>query len=134
MAENPWERVTVWHELMSSDPQQAEKFYKEVLGLTTSALEGGPFPYIVWQQEGSPIGGLVPPQDGQKGWPSGPTPHWVSSFAVADVNKAVEKARKLGGQVLVPPMDIPQFGRAAVLKDSEGAVFGIFQKQEMDEE
>jgi len=30
---------------------------------------------------------------------------------------------------LVPPTDIPKFGRAAVLKDPEGAVFGIFQKR-----
>lgn len=129
MAENPWDRVTVWHELMSSDPQRAEKFYEEVIGLTASPLEGAPFPYIVWQQDDKPIGGLVPPQDGQEGWPSGTTPHWVSSFATPDVDKAVEKARELGGQVLVPPTEIPQFGRAAVLKDPEGAVFGIFQKK-----
>jgi hypothetical protein len=50
----------------------------------------------------------------------------VSSFAADNVDKAVEKAQKLGGQVLVPPTDIPQFGRAAVLKDPEGDVFGIF--------
>jgi uncharacterized protein len=129
MAKSPWDRVTVWHELMSLDPQRAEKFYEEVIGLTTSSLEEAPFPYIVWKQDRKPVGGLVPPQDGQKGWPSGPTPHWVSSFAVTDVDKAVEKAQKLGGHVLVTPTDIPQFGRAAILKDPEGAVFGVFQKK-----
>jgi len=54
----------------------------------------------------------------------------VSSFATPDVDQSVEKAKKLGGQVLLPPTDIPKFGRAAVLKDPEGAVFGIFQKPE----
>jgi hypothetical protein len=129
MANSPWEDVTVWHELMSMDPERAEAFYQEVIGLKASPLEGGPFPYIVWMQGEEPVGGLIPPQDGQKGWPSGTKPHWVSSFATADVDKAVEKAQKLGGQVLVQPTDIPQFGRAAVLKDPEGAVFGIFQKR-----
>ncbi|RPJ27521.1 MAG: VOC family protein [Chloroflexi bacterium] len=129
MANSPWEDVTVWHELMSMDPQRAEAFYQEVIGLKAAPLEGGPFPYIVWMRDEEPVGGLIPPQDGQKGWPSGTKPHWVSSFATADVDKAVEKAQKLGGQVLVPPIDIPQFGRAAVLKDPEGAVFGIFQKR-----
>lgn len=129
MTNNPWDGVTVWHELMSLDPERAKAFYQEVLGLTASALEGGPFPYIVWMQDGEPVGGLIPPQGEQKGWPSGPTPHWVSSFATADVDAAVETAQKLGGQVLVPPTDIPQFGRAAVLKDPEGAVFGVFQKR-----
>jgi len=128
MADNPWEGVTVWHELMSLDPERAKAFYQEVLGLKASPLEGGPFPYTVWMQDEEPVGGLVPPQDGQKGWPSGTKPHWVSSFATDDVDQSVEKAQKLGGQVLVPPTDIPQFGRAAVLKDPEGAVFGIFQK------
>ena len=130
MADNPWEDVTVWHELMSPDPERARKFYQEVIGLTTSPLEGAPFPYTVWLQDEEPVGGLVPPQDKQKGWPYGAKPHLVSSFATADVDQSVEKAKKLGGQVLLPPTDIPKFGRAAVLKDPEGAVFGIFQKHE----
>lgn len=129
MSDNPWANVTVWHELMSSDPERAKTFYQEVIGLSTTPLEGAPFPYTVWLQDGSPVGGLVPPQGAQTGWPSGPKPHWVSSFATADVDQAVERAQKLGGQVLVPPTDIPKFGRAAVLKDPEGAVFGIFQKR-----
>ena len=128
MAESPWDNVTVWHELMSVEPERAKKFYEDVIGLTTASLDETLFPYTVWQQDGEPVGGLVPPQGEKKGWPSGTTPHWVSSFATEDVDKAVERAKKLGGQVLVPPTDIPKFGRAAVLKDPEGAVFGIFQK------
>ena len=129
MADNPWEGVTVWHELMSQDPELSRKFYQEVVGLTTAPLENAPFPYTLWKQEGEPVGGLVPPQGEKKGWPSGPTPHWVSSFATENVDRAVEEAQKLGGRVLVAPTDIPQFGRAAVLQDPEGAVFGIFQKR-----
>jgi predicted enzyme related to lactoylglutathione lyase len=51
--------------------------------------------------------------------------------ATDDVDQAVWKARKLGGQVLVPPTDIPEFGCAVVLKDPEGAFFGIFQKRSL---
>jgi predicted enzyme related to lactoylglutathione lyase len=129
MAENPWSDVTVWHELVTQDPEQARSFYQEVIGLKTAPLEGTPFPFTVWLQDGEPVGGLVPPQEEQEGWPSGKKPHWVSSFATADVDAAAATARKLGGKVLVPPTDIPEFGRAAVLKDPEGAVFGIFQKR-----
>lgn len=129
MTNNPWEGVTVWHELMSLEPERARKFYEEVVGLTTASLDGAPFPYTIWMQDGEPVGGLVPPQDHQQGWPSGSKPHWVSSFATENVDKAVQQAQKLGGQVLVPATDIPEFGRAAVLKDPEGAVFGVFQKR-----
>jgi hypothetical protein len=114
---------------MSLEPERAREFYKEVVGLTTASLDGAPFPYIIWMQDGEPVGGLVPPQDHQQGWPSGSKPHWVSSFATENVDKAVRQAQKLGGQVLVPVTDIPEFGRAAVLKDPEGAVFGVFQKR-----
>jgi uncharacterized protein len=125
MGKNTWEDVTFWHELMSENPQQAKKFYEEVVGLTTEPLDG--LPYTVWMHDGKPIGGLVPPQDGNKGWPSGKTPHWVSSFTVENVDQATKCAQELGGEVVVPPVDIPKFGRAAVLKDPEGAVFGVFQ-------
>ena len=129
MTDSPWESVTVWHELMSLEPEKARKFYSEVVGLTTSPLEGGPFPYTVWFQDDEPVGGLIPAQGEQKGWPSGSRPHWVSSFAADDVDRAVQKTEELGGKALVPPTDIPKFGRAAVLKDPEGAVFGVFEKQ-----
>ncbi|MBE0477244.1 MAG: VOC family protein [Coriobacteriia bacterium] len=128
MAESPWERVTVWHELMSSDPEGAQTFYEDVVGLKAEPLEHAPFPYTVWLRDGEPLGGLVPPQEGQEGWPSGPLPHWVSSFATPDIDRAVETAGSLGGEVLVPPTEIPRFGKAAVLRDPEGAVFGVFQK------
>jgi uncharacterized protein len=129
MTDNPWDDVTVWHEFMSLDPERARKFYEEVLGLTTTSLEGAPFSYTLWMQDGNPIGGLIPPQNENKTWPSGSTPHWVSSFATDNVDQAVQKTQELGGQVLLPPTDIPKFGRAAVLKDPEGAVFGVFQKR-----
>lgn len=125
----PTQGVTAWHELMSEDPDRARTFYREVLGLTTAPLEGAPYPYTVWLRGGQAIGGLVPPQGGTEGWPSGQTPHWVSSFAVADVDEVARKAEEHGGEVLVAPVDIPRFGRAAVLKDAEGAVFGVFRSE-----
>ena len=39
MTDNPWDAVTVWHELMSLDTERARKFYEDVLGLRTVPLE-----------------------------------------------------------------------------------------------
>jgi len=76
MADNLWEDVTVWHELMSLDPERARKFYQVVIGLRQPhPWRGAPFPYTVWLQDEEPVGGLEPPQDKQKGWPSGANPH-----------------------------------------------------------
>jgi predicted enzyme related to lactoylglutathione lyase len=50
--------------------------------------------------------------------------HWLAYFAVADTDATAARAQELGGDVNVPPMDIPA-GRFAVLGDPHGAVFGV---------
>jgi predicted enzyme related to lactoylglutathione lyase len=37
------------------------------------------------------------------------------------------QARDLGADVLAGPMDIPEVGRFAVLKDPQGAAFGVIK-------
>jgi predicted enzyme related to lactoylglutathione lyase len=45
-------------------------------------------------------------------------------FAVADCDAAAARAEELGGQVRVPPTDVPP-GRFAVADDPHGAEFTI---------
>jgi predicted enzyme related to lactoylglutathione lyase len=42
------------------------------------------------------------------------------------VDAATERATALGGHVLLGPLDIPGSGRVAVLRDPDGATFGLF--------
>ena len=51
--------------------------------------------------------------------------HWLTYFAVADVDDTAGKAAQLGGSVMMPPMDIPAVARMAVLSDPQGAFFAI---------
>ena len=53
--------------------------------------------------------------------------HWLAYVNVPDVDAAAAAAAKLGGQIVVPPMDIPTVGRIAVLVDPQGAAIGIFK-------
>lgn len=112
----------VWHELMTTDTEAARTFYQEVTGLATSAG-----PYQILMAGDQQVGGLAgPPAEGGV-WPSGgPQPHWIAYIGVDDVDAAVRKAKDLGGEVLLPPVDIPEYGRAAVLRDPQGAAFGVF--------
>ena len=113
----------IWHELMTTDTDGAQSFYHEVAGLTTS-----PGPYLMLLDGDQPIGGLVGPGPDGPIWPSGgPQPHWIPYIAVDDTDAAARKAEELGGKVLVPPTDIPEFGRVAVLRDPQGAGFGVFR-------
>jgi predicted enzyme related to lactoylglutathione lyase len=62
-------------------------------------------------------------RDGASG--EGP-PNWMVAFWVPNADAAVEKAKKLGGRVVVPLFDIPRF-RQAILADPQGAVFTVSQ-------
>jgi len=54
-------------------------------------------------------------------------PNWGIYIAVDDCDAKVEKATSLGARTYVPPTDIPNVGRFAVLSDPQGAVFNIIK-------
>lgn len=118
----------VWYELMTTDPDAAVPFYKEVLGWGTETWQGpseGMPPYKMWMVGEGPIGGVMelPEQARAAGAP----PHWLAYVAVEDADSIVAKAKGLGATVHVPPQDIPEVGRFAVLADPSGAVFALLQ-------
>jgi uncharacterized protein len=119
--------VSTWNELMSSQPEKARKFYEEVVGLGSEPLEGIPFPFTMWMQDEAPVDDFFLRQDESAGWSPEPKHPKLASFATPDIDQAIKKAQELGGQILVEPVDIPRYGKAAVLKDPQGMVFGIFQ-------
>lgn len=120
----------VWHELMTPNTAGAQEFYREVAGLTAT-----PGPYRMLIAGGQNVGGLIGPTPDGSMWPSGgPEAHWVPYIGVADVDAAAERARELGGEILVPPTDIPGYARVAVLRDPHGATFGISRFESSDSE
>ena len=48
-------------------------------------------------------------------------------FQVAGADASAAKAKELGGRIMVPPQDIPNTGRFAIVSDPQGAVFAIFK-------
>lgn len=50
--------------------------------------------------------------------------HWLVYFAVEDCDAATERVTELGGEVTMQPTDVPP-GRFAMVKDPQGATFGI---------
>ncbi|HEY7012117.1 MAG TPA: VOC family protein [Streptosporangiaceae bacterium] len=108
-----------WNELITTDPGAA-KFYEQVLGMTTSAMDMGQGVYTLFEAGGTQVGGTTEPQ--MPGVPN----HWHVYFAVDDADAAVAKAREAGGSVVVEPFDSP-VGRIAVLQDPQGAFFSIIK-------
>lgn len=120
----------VWHELMSTDPKQSDHFYGEVAGVSETKLGDEPDAYQLLTVEGGPVGGIAGPRPDQVGWPSGgPEAHWIAYLGTDDVDRAARTAEELGREVLLPPVDVPGMGRAAVLRDPQGAAFGVFEPE-----
>ena len=62
--------------------------------------------------------------DGQ--FPPETPAHWGITFAVADADASAERAKELGGKVVVEPFDT-EWTRTAVLADPDGCVFTASQ-------
>jgi uncharacterized protein len=109
----------VWHDHASSDPQKARQFYSQLLGWKIDVRSMGEFDYPMIVANGQRHGGFGPAQGGA---PS----HWLGHVLVDDVDATALRAQAAGGSILSEPMDIPDIGRFAVIRDPEGAVISAF--------
>ncbi len=117
-----------WHDLMTSDPDAAQNFYKKVAGWGTDKWEGGETPYTMWTNEQGPLGGVMQLPEEAKAM--GAPPHWIAYIYAPNVDETTNRATELGANTLVPPTDIPTVGRFSVLMDPQGAVFAAFQSSQ----
>lgn len=111
----------VWHDLMTTDAPRALAFYQALFDWTTRDIPMGEWSYTMLHVGELGIGGVVP-LDPAHGVPS----HWMGYVTVDDVDAACARVPELGGTVCVPPADIPNTGRFAVVEDPTGAVFSPF--------
>jgi predicted enzyme related to lactoylglutathione lyase len=113
-----------WDELMTNDVDRAGGFYAKLLGWAPKTVEmGGGMKYTLFSQAGADVAGMM---QIAKEWGKVP-PHWLVYFGVDDCDKSAAKVKALGGQVRVPPTDIPNVGRFAIVADAQGAAFGIIK-------
>lgn len=119
----------LWYELMTTDVDAAKDFYGEVIGWGVQKWQDSDVPYSMWTTPaGGMMGGLMTLPEEAKA--QGAPPHWQSYIGTPDVDADVAKLKGLGGQVFVPPTDIPEVGRFAVAADPQGAAFGMLQPLE----
>ena len=112
-----------WNELYTTDPERAADFYTGLLGWTKDVLHRDFGDYVIFNFGGRMAAGMMKIP---KEW--GPVPpHWLVYFAVDDCDETVEKAKRLGANVTVPPTDIPEVGRFAMLTDPQGAGFAVIK-------
>jgi uncharacterized protein len=114
----------VWHELLTTDPDAAIRFYESIIGWDVTPFENNPS-YRLWTTGTRQDGGLMQlPDDLER---MGVPPHWLFYVGVPDADATVARATSLGGELRMPAQEIATVGRFAVLADPGGAVFCILQ-------
>ena len=118
--------TVAWVDLQTPDLDKARRFYGELLGWS---FIGGDDPntgfYTTAQIRGRKVAGLVKSSGQIKAPPS-----WTVYFATDNADDLVRRAKDAGGSVLMPPMDVMEHGRMALLTDPAGATFGIWQAKQ----
>jgi predicted enzyme related to lactoylglutathione lyase len=107
---------------MFSDLEGAKSFYGDVLGWTFGEASSEYGNYTEAFAGGTAVAAVVPPMPGQEG-PS----QWCLYFASADAAATATKIRENGGEVLMGPMEVGEFGTMCLAREPSGAVFGVWQ-------
>jgi predicted enzyme related to lactoylglutathione lyase len=125
----------LWIELMTTDVEAAKAFYTKAIGWGTQlwgdgqpSPEMGGEPYTMWTAGGGPVGGVWKLSEEARSM--GAPPHWVAYIGTPDVDASTKMVKEMGGQVYVPPMDVPKIGRMAVVADPQGATFALYKPVE----
>jgi predicted enzyme related to lactoylglutathione lyase len=114
----------VWSELLSRDPVAASAFYKLLVGYDIEVVNRRGGEYTFLSNNGvNRAGILARPGDDID-------PVWLTFFGVSDPRAAAERAKQLGGTVLVPPSPELRDGTMAVVTDPAGAIL-VLQKTPM---
>jgi len=108
-----------WFEVTGTDGPALQRFYGELFDWEIQDAGGGSSYGLVQAAEKGIGGGIGPAQDGG----SGQVTFYVE---VDDPAGYLQKAEQLGGQAIVPPTELEQFGLTfAFFADPEGHVVGL---------
>ena len=121
--------VPSFTDLATPDPDASQRFYGALFGWDFDTRPAGPdATYTMCSKDGKVAAGMMQlsPEMAQSGMP----PVWSSYVTVDDLEAATAKVAPAGGQVMRPPMDVMDAGRMAVVTDSAGAVFCLWEAGE----
>ncbi|MDL5199453.1 VOC family protein [Streptomyces sp. ALI-76-A] len=121
MAVRP-EGTPCWADAMFSDVEGAKTFYGGVLGWTFGESSSEYGNYTQAYADGKAVAAVVPPMPGQEG-----SSQWCLYLASADAAATAGRIRENGGEVVMEPMQVGDFGTMCLARDPSGVVFGVWQ-------
>ncbi len=121
MAVQP-EGAPCWADAMFGDLEAAKRFYGDVLGWTFGETMSEFGNYTQCYANGKAVAAVVPPLPGQED-----VSQWCLYLASDDATATAGRIREAGGEVVLEPMKVGDFGTMCLAKDPGGVVFGVWQ-------
>jgi predicted enzyme related to lactoylglutathione lyase len=116
----------IWYELMTGDAAGAKRFYDAVIGWNVAETSDFPNGYrMIGRDDGKFAGGLIELNEDMRA--HGARPMWLGYVSVDDVDAVVTAMEADGAKALMPPFDIPNVGRVAMVADPQGAPLYIMK-------
>lgn len=116
------EGTPVWADAMFTDLEGAKSFYGDVLGWTFGEESSEYGNYTQAYANGKAAAAVVPPMPGQEG-----LSQWCLYLASPDAAATAARIRENGGEILMEPMEVGDFGSMCLARDPGGVVFGVWQ-------
>jgi predicted enzyme related to lactoylglutathione lyase len=113
----------VWHEQVSSDPEQAREFYAQLFGWETEVFKPGELDYAMISSGGQTHGGFGKAMEGA------PPPHWLGHVRVENLEQTIGDVEKAGGKLVAGPFEMSEVGRMAIVADPQGAYVSIYRPE-----
>ncbi len=108
-------------ELTTGDPKKAREFYGKLFSWEFEEVTGGSgMPYIMIGTGREPGGGIMQA-------PAGVPVAWTTYVLVDKVADSLKKVPELGGKVLFPETEVPQYGKFGIIQDPTGGVIGLWE-------
>jgi uncharacterized protein len=115
----------VWYELSTTDLNAAAAFYAKVMGWSAWDASVPGRPCILFSDGKTSVSGLTHLSDDARG--RGAMPSWTGYVGVDDVDAAVDRIKRLGGAVHVPPTNVADISRFAIFADPQAARLALFK-------
>ena len=117
-----------WHELYAGDLDREFSFYSRLFGWTKDrAHDMGPMGTYQTFRTNKPLytGGMMNRKG--PGMPEDIPPHWQFYFTVDDIEAAQKRVIEAGGEITLPPMDVPGGSRILQATDDQNGHFALMQ-------
>ncbi|MFP4369846.1 MAG: VOC family protein [Candidatus Kapaibacterium sp.] len=112
-----------WTEFGTHDKSKPVPFYEGLCGWKADTQPMGEGEYTLFKMGEQMAAGLYEMPEGMEDIP----PHWLPYIQVDNIDKALETVDKHDGEIMMPKMHAPGVGHFSVVRDPQGAVFGLIQ-------